>query len=142
MNDALMVYPMAALVLLTAICAVVMLRRRIAAARARTVHLDSFKTNQFDENAPALMLQAGRHFANLFETPVLFYAVCVSTMALNFTDSVMLILAWLYVAARLLHSTIHMNANKVIHRLQAFGLSCTLLLAMWVYLVLRAAGLV
>lgn len=141
MNDALMVYPMAALVLLTAVCAVVMLRRRIAAARARTVHLDSFKTNRFDEDAPELMLQAGRHFSNLFETPVLFYAVCISTMTLHITDSVMVILAWLYVAARLLHSTIHMNANKIIHRLRAFGLSWALLMAMWVYLVLRVAGI-
>ncbi len=142
MNNALMLYPMAALVLLTTICAVVMLRRRIAAARARTVHLDSFKTNQFDENAPALMLQAGRHYANLFEMPVLFYTASVATMALNLTDSVLVILAWLYVAARLLHTLIHMNANNVLHRLRAFGLSFLLLLAMWVYLTLRAAGLV
>jgi len=138
MNNTMMFYPMAALVLLTAIIAGVMLNRRIGAARQGQVRLSAFRVNRFDESTPLSMLQAGRNYANLLELPVLFYAVCISTMALALTDSVLVALAWLYVALRVVHSIIHVGANDVRMRLVAFALSALVLMIMWGWLVWRA----
>lgn len=140
MNNAQLVFPMLALVLLTSIVAVTMLRRRIAATRANKVELKDFAVNQFNDETPTKMLQAGRNYANLFEMTTLFYAVCVATMAVGLVDTAMIVMAWLYVAARYLHSYIHVGSNRIGQRLKAFGLSMLVVLAMWVWLGLRAAG--
>ena len=137
MNNASMLYPMASLVLLTAVVAGIMLARRIAATRAGLVRMSAFRVNRFDENAPLPMLQAGRNFANLLELPTLFYAVCVATMALDLTDAVLVNLAWAYVALRVVHSVIHIGINNVHFRLGAFALSAAVLVTMWGYLVSR-----
>ncbi|MFK7885767.1 MAG: MAPEG family protein [Gammaproteobacteria bacterium] len=142
MNNVQLIFPMLALVLLTCAVAVTMLRRRIAAARSKKVQIKEFAVNQFNDEAPLNMLQAGRNYANLFEMTTIFYAVCVATMAVNLTDTVMVVLAWLYVAARYLHSYIHLGANRIVHRLRAFALSMFVVLGMWIWLGLRAGGVV
>jgi hypothetical protein len=53
---------------------------------------------------------------------------------------VVLTLAWLYVAIRVVHSVIHTGANPIYPRLTAYFASWLVLLAMWVLLAMRAAG--
>jgi hypothetical protein len=50
---------------------------------------------------------------------------------------VTLVLAWAFVASRLVHSFIHVGANNVVHRLFAFGASFATLAAMWLWFALR-----
>ena len=140
MSNVQLLYPMAAMVLLTSCVAMVMLRRRFAAARNREVSVDDFRIYQFGEDAPEKMIAAGRNFTNLFETPVLFYAVCLSTMVLGTTDLPMVVMAWAYVVVRCVHSNVHVTHNKVMVRLRIFAVSCLLMLAMWVWTVVRASG--
>jgi len=139
-NDQLL-YPMAALVLLTFCVAVVMLRRRIAAARNRQVKVNDFRIYQFGDDVPETMITAARNFSNLFETPVLFYAVCLSAMVLGTTDLVMVVMAWAYVVIRYFHSYIHVTHNTVLVRMRVFAVSLLVLLAMWIWTVVRAAGI-
>ena len=47
-------------------------------------------------------------------------------------DEAALIVAWVYVALRALHSVIHLTYNNVIHRLIPFALSNLVLMAFWV----------
>ena len=140
MTDHQLIFPMTAMVLLTMTVSVVMVRRRFAAARAGDVNVSNFKVNRFDDNVPLPMLQAGRNYANLFEMPVLFYAVCVTALATGLGDRLLLAMAWAYVAARVVHSWIHLTHNRIQWRLRSFALSLLIVLAMWITLALRAAG--
>jgi hypothetical protein len=128
------IYPMFAMVALTAVVLVTLFRSRVAAVRQGLIPLAYFGIYQ-GELEPESTAKPARHFANLFETPVLFYAVCLAAMVTNLAGVAMQALAWAYVAARLVHAYVHLGSNRVRHRLRAYFCSCLILLAMWIYLV-------
>jgi hypothetical protein len=131
-----MFFPMAALVLVTFINVVVMFLRRVEALKNKQVRFSYFSTySKNAEGLPEKMVQASRHYSNLFEMPVLFYAGCLVTMVLGVESTLMLALSWLYVLFRGLHMLIHLTSNNIHHRLYAFGGSVLVLLVFWVALV-------
>jgi hypothetical protein len=75
--------------------------------------------------------RAADNFRNLFELPVLFYlALVVAALTAQATTTV-LVLAWLFVALRVLHSAIHCTYNKVMHRFKAYLAGGIVLWALW-----------
>ena len=133
-----MIYPMFAMVVLTAVVLVTLFRSRVAAVRQGRIPLAYFGIYQGDVE-PESTAKPARHFANLFETPVLFYVVCLAAMITHVTGIAMQALAWTYVAARLVHAYIHLGSNRIRHRLRAYFLSCSILFGMWIYLVAAAS---
>jgi len=134
----LLVYPMAAMVLLTTIVFVRMFFSRFAAVRTGEVSAKYYKTYQ-DGEEPRASAQLSRHFINLFESPTLFYVACVVAMLVGQNGTVMLVLAWTYVAARVAHALIHTGKNKITPRMIAYLASWIVLLAMWANLVIGVA---
>jgi hypothetical protein len=136
-------YPMLAMVLLTAIVAVVMYRRRLGEMRLRGIHPQKLATSA--QMAATLEdTRAADNFRNLFETPVLFYAVVLTTYVTQSTNVAYVALAWTYVATRGVHTWIHCSYNRVIHRFLAFVASLLLLWTLWALLafdlLLRGRG--
>ena len=64
----------------------------------------------------------------------LFYTAILLTLILMVQDSILVTLAWAYVASRYVHSFIHVTYNRVMHRFSAFIFSSLALLAFWVRL--------
>ncbi len=114
-----MIYPMFAMVVLTAVVLVTLFRSRVAAVRQGRIPLAYFGIYQGDVE-PESTEKPARHFANLFETPILFYVVCLAAMITHVTGKAMQALAWAYVAARLAHAYIHLGSNRIRHRLRAY----------------------
>ena len=79
MNAYTLVYPMAAMVLLTGVVLMRMGLGRFAAVKRGDVDARFYKTYQGDTE-PRTAAQYTRHFVNLFENPVLFYTVCIVAM--------------------------------------------------------------
>jgi hypothetical protein len=77
-------------------------------------------------------LRAADNFRNLFEVPVLLYALVALALAVSYTPQWLVCCAWLFVALRVVHSLIHCTYNKVRHRFAAFALGFLLLVGMWV----------
>ena len=125
---------MFAMVVLTFVVALVMLRSRVRAVKSREVPLEFFKTYQ--GAAPEHVITSARHFSNLFEAPVLFYVACLAAMILNKTGVTVVALAWAYVLARCIHAYVHLGSNKVFLRMRAYLFSWVILLALWVVLLL------
>ena len=75
-----------------------------------------------------------RHFINLFEMPVLFYAAVLLTLVMMIQDPLLVGLSWAFVALRAVHSFIHCTYNNVSHRFVAYALSCLALVFMWIRL--------
>lgn len=71
---------------------------------------------------------------NQFEMPVLFYAAVLLALILMWQDPLLVLLCWLFVAARIAHALIHTTYNAVVHRFAAYALSSIFLLAIWVRL--------
>jgi hypothetical protein len=103
---------------------------RISEMRTRRIHPQQVATSKLAaekyEN-----VQSADNLRNLFEMPVLFYALCGFLIVTNLTTPVLLACAWGYVALRICHSWIHLTGNKVIRRFQVFVASSMVLFVMW-----------
>jgi hypothetical protein len=84
--------------------------------------------------------RAADNFRNLFDLPVLFYLALVVAVLAGQVTSLVLGLAWAYVACRVLHSWIHCTYNRVKHRFYAFAASTLVLCALWVVLAIHVVG--
>ena len=84
---------------------------------------------------PAIVTKTTRQIGNLFEVPVLFYVAGVLYLSLDISSTLPVTLAWVFVAARVIHSAIHLSYNNVLHRVVAFGIGNLAVLGMWISIV-------
>ena len=139
MSVSSLVYPMAAMVVLTFVVVVRLFRSRVAAVRAGQLDATYFRLYPGDVIEPEGTRKLSRHFTNLFEAPTLFYAACLAGMIVGLAGPVFLVLAWGYVSARLVHALVHLGGNRLRKRIAAYFASWLFLLAMWVTLVIAVA---
>lgn len=83
---------------------------------------------------------AADNFRNLFEVPVLFYALCIAIVATGGSTRALVAAAWAYVALRALHSLIHVTYNRVVHRFLVYVTSTLLLFGMWIAFFMRLSA--
>ena len=118
MNHAIF-QPAVALVALTFVVWLRMYFSRIGEMKRERVHPQAVATSA--QMAARLHdTRAADNFRNLFELPVLFYLALVVAARTAQTGTAVLVLAWLFVALRIVHSAIHCGYNKVMHRFQAY----------------------
>lgn len=110
-------------------------RGRVAAVQAGEVRLKDIALE--GSKWPERLRKPANNYQNQFELPVLFYAVMALLVATGLADGVSLVLAWAFVASRLVHSFIHVGTNNVVHRLYAFTAGLGALAAMWLWFALR-----
>jgi hypothetical protein len=122
-------------VLLTSGIMLLMGRRRFAAARNREFHHTAFRTMDL-AGANEKVITASRNFDNLLQMPLLFFVGVLAVLQQGQADIVFVWLAGLYVALRFLHSLVHVTGNQVRTRFNLFLLSCVVLWAFWLRLVL------
>lgn len=134
MQPTLIFLPAAALVLLTAVVTFRMFFERVRQVKAekisfREIPSGSQMATRFADT------RAADNYRNLFEAPVLFYVALVAAFASGQVTTLILALAWLYVALRVVHSFIHTGYNRVSHRLYVFLASNIVLWTIWLLLV-------
>ena len=93
MQTTWILYPLFAMALLTLVVALRMLLLRISAVRNGSLNLSYFRTNE-GAKAPAALTQTTQHFDNLFEMPVLFYAIVIILYITASASPLLLVLAW------------------------------------------------
>jgi hypothetical protein len=128
-------WPAVAMAALTFAVAVRMFRMRIGQIKREKIRLSSIATS----TAAAERLTDSRgadNYRNLFELPVLFYLALAVASQTAQVNAITLMLAWLFVAARVAHSYIQCTYNKVIHRFYAFVASFFICAALWVVLAI------
>lgn len=139
MADSRLIYPMLVMVLLTFSTLVRLFLARRKSVIDGAVSPAYFKVYQGGAE-PEASAQLARHFANLFEAPVLFYAACISAMAIHTTGTPLLALAWAYVLLRIAHTFVHTGKNVLNSRILAYFSSWVVLLAMWTLLAIAASA--
>ena len=119
MNAHLILGPLLAQMLFTVGMFGLLAARKAQAVRRKTVNL---KQAALDHSAwPDDVVKVSNSIANQFESPVLFYVACLALFQLNAVSRVVLVLAWLYVASRLVHGFVHVRSNYVPIRMRAFA---------------------
>ncbi len=136
MSGFLILQPAAVLALLTLTVLLMLPIRVFKAQFAKKVSLqDDFKYG-VSADAPAEISVLNRNYINLLEAPILFYVASLLIFVTNKADTTFLYLAWTYVGLRILHSTIHLTYNRVLHRGLIFGASVSVLAVIWVRILL------
>lgn len=129
-DQAYIFVPMLAVVLLTYIALF-----RMGGARGKAMkegmEVDYYRAHQGGQE-PEYAAAAVRHYGNLFEGPVLFYAACITAFVLSAVGPWTVLFAWGYAILRVVQSTVHLTYNNVMHRGMAFMLGMLFLGALWV----------
>lgn len=131
MNKITILYPIFALVLWTSLVLLQIPIARFRSGFRRETVVSDFKHGE-SSSVPSYVSIPNRNYMNLLEFPVLFYVVCLLIYVTETASPVMIVLAWSYVAFRVIHSIIHLTYNHVIHRLIAFAVSNLVLVALWI----------
>ena len=85
---------------------------------------------------PAHEKRVSNAFDNQFQLPVLFYVAC--GLALYFGATwVEVVLAWLFVLARIAHATVFATTNNVAQRFSAYSICFGMLGLLWLDLAVR-----
>ena len=135
MHQITIIYPLFALVVLTFFVALWMGRLRFAAVKRGDLNVRYYRLNRGDE-VPEYLAKVSQNYDNLLELPILFYVVTVLLYVTDRVEFAQLILAWLFVASRYVHSYIHTTSNQLRHRMWAFMTGVFALIGMWfVYFV-------
>ena len=82
---------------------------------------------------------ASNNFTNLFEMPVLYFALVPLLLVLHHAGHVEVALAWAYVVLRAVHSLIQIARQPVHVRFVVYLASCVALSAMWLGLAVDLA---
>jgi hypothetical protein len=87
------------------------------------------------EVSPPAVANPSDNFKNLFEVPVLFYALALVLFVTSRVDATYVFAGWIFFAFRALHSAMHCTINVVIVRFYLYLFST---LAVW-FIAARAA---
>jgi hypothetical protein len=110
-------------------------RGRVSAARRGEVRLSDVALDS--SKWPDDLRKRANNYQNQFELPVLFYVLIAFLLATRLADAVQVILAWVFLFSRLVHSYIHTGKNVVVDRFYAFLASVVTLMAMWIWFAVR-----
>ena len=130
LSSTAILWPLIAQVALTAAVWVCLYVVRLGEMSARHIDPQSVRTSR---HAAGVLekVAAADNFRNLFEVPVLFFAIGGLLAMTGRGTGAELVLAWAYVGLRALHSVIHLGYNRVVHRFAAYALSTLCVFAMW-----------
>ena len=128
--------PFFATMLLTLLVWVYMYIRRISFITKNNINpKDLTVPGALAQRSPAAVSNPSDNLKNLFEIPVLFYALALYLFVTNQVDAAYVSAAWIFVAFRVLHSAVHCTFNLVMLRFYLYLFST---LAVW-FIAVRAA---
>lgn len=127
--------PFFAMMFLTLVVWLYMYVRRIHLIRSQKLDPQDLSPAALAELSPPAVSNPSDNLKNLFEIPVLFYALALYLFVSNQVDAVYVNAAWVFVAFRALHSAVHCTLNIVMLRFYLYLCST---LAVW-FMAVRAA---
>ena len=128
--------PMFAMMLLTLVVWIYMYVRRISFLNTLDLEPDEITPAKLEELSPPAVANPSDNLKNLFEMPVLFYAVVLFLLITGAGSGLDVVAAWVFVGFRALHSAVHCTVNIVMLR---FWLYCAATLALF-FMIVRAAA--
>lgn len=130
MNTTAILYPAFAMFSLTLFCVFRLGLMRFLAIKAGKVKISFYRTYN-EGSQPDYLHLMSRHVQNHFEIPPLFYAGVILSFMTGNDGFISVVFAWLFVAARFVHSFIHLTNNNVNYRFLTFGFSLICLCVLW-----------
>jgi hypothetical protein len=86
---------------------------------------------------PVRTQQVAYSFSNQFELPALFYVLTILEIVTRHADVVFVVLAWIFVLARIGQAYVHTTSNVVMRRGVIYAIGAVTLIVMWVVFIVR-----
>jgi len=128
--------PVITLVFLTLGMGVWLGRLRFLAVKKKDLNPRYYELNRGGK-LPDYLAKVSNNYDNLLALPILFYLVSILMLITSKIEISQIILAWLFVASRYLHSYIHTTYNNVRHRMVTFMFGVISLIGMWALFFVR-----
>lgn len=130
-------WPLVWMFVLTFVVWLLTMGRRIAYMMTHDIDAQEVATpQQLQERIPAHVHKASNNLKNLFELPVIFYALTLLLYVTKHVDSVHVGAAWAFFGFRALHSAVHCTFNNVNARFATYLLSS---IALWTMMIRAVA---
>ena len=126
--------PLALILILMAAMFVVVFVCRMWSIRCGTVRLSHYELLNLNP-VPTYVTKATNNLNNLFQLPLVFIAACVLAISLTYQSDGLIFNAWGFVAARFVHTAIHLTVKQVLPRSVAFAASMYFLVVLWLELL-------
>lgn len=110
----------------------VMYVQRFAVMRKQPPTAEDFATGDSARRYFLPSEMSANNFINLFEVPVLYFALVPLLLITAHAGHVQVTLAWVFVALRLVHSFVQIVVRRVPLRFIVYLASCVVLSAMWI----------
>ncbi len=127
--------PFFAMVFLTFCVWLYLYIRRISFTTRQKISPQALTPSELVKISPPAVSNPSDNFKNLFEIPILFYALLLYLFATQQVDAVYVGAAWIFVGFRALHSAVHCTFNRVMLRFYIYLFSTV---ALW-FMAIRAA---
>ena len=86
---------------------------------------------------PEKPTQISNCYDSQFQLPPLFYVLVILAWATRQADLIFVVMAWIFVLARLAHAYVHTTSNHVPTRFWVFAVGMLVLLLMWIIFAIR-----
>ena len=117
MTNSAIFTPFLTMILLTFVVWLYMYVRRIHFLTSHNIDAQTLiKPRVLEDLTPPAVANPSDNLKNLFEMPVLFYALLLYLNFTNQVDNISLTAAWVFVVFRVLHSLVHCTFNLVMLR--------------------------
>ena len=126
-----MLKPLVAMFFLTFVVWVVMYVQRFRYMAAQKIKPQQMATPEAIATLfPEWVNRPSDNLKNLFEMPVIFYAICAVALSIKLNDNLLIAMAWAFVVLRVIHSVIHCTGNNVLLRFFSYFVSSIVLFGM------------
>jgi hypothetical protein len=125
-------WPTFTLVALVFAVVMTMAAKRFAYMKTTPPRRENFATSAAQRAYFAPIDSPASNLANLFEMPVLFFALVPLLLVFRHADHIQVGLAWVFVVLRAAHSFVHIREGRALFRFRAYLASCVVLSAMWI----------
>ena len=129
-------WPVIVQAVLTYAVYILLLRRRYEAVKAGKARVSQFRENKLE---PEHSLTARNNLANQYELPVLFFVVCIAIHVTGHATLYPVLLAWAFVASRVVHAVVHLRSNRIRNRMSVFIAGLAINGLLWLYLAVNIA---
>lgn len=106
--------------------------------RLHFLHVNQIDPQQFATRSSAMasapddLQNPSNNLQNLFELPVVYYALCLYLYAVGQVDVTHLVCAYMFLGFRIVHSLIHCTFNKVLWRFLTYAAAA---ITLWVMVI-------
>ena len=128
--------PVVALVAWSILMLFVLAYRRFSAIKRARIKVDPSRGGRGQDLEGVLDPKANwpaHNYAHLMEQPTLFYAIVLALVLMGFDHQINVILAWIYVGLRIVHSIVQVTFNDLRVRFPLFLLSTLALASLTVH---------